>query len=245
MKNTDFYNSISAFYDNMIDFNSSVIAKKKFFLNFINENYKTVIDLGCGSGSDSIPLASLGLQVTAFDNSINMLKWAKANSIKYNQKINFIQSDIAKSIDKLSKADLIVSMGNTFANIPQKSLSRIFKNVYRSLNAGGSFLFQVLNYYRILHEKERLIGITENQNSIYVRFYDFEKDSFGFNILSIKKSDLKNAKLFTTRIYPHSKGMLIKTLKSAGFIKTKVYGSLSKENFHEKKSKDLIVYSIK
>lgn len=245
MNNADFYNSISTFYNDMINFDSSVNTKKKLFPNFIKENYKTAIDLGCGSGADSIALASLGLQVTAYDNSTKMLEVARNNSTRYDCKIKISHSDIFKVAHPVKSCDLIISMGNTLANIPLNIINKIFKNVYRSLRVGGSFLFQILNYDRILFGEERIVGTTENENSIYVRFYDFEKNKLGFNILSIPKNELKNTQLFTTIIYPHSKEAIVKSLDAAGFSEIRVYGSLLKEKYTKRDSKDLIVQTIK
>lgn len=245
MNKADFYNSISTFYDDMINFDSSVNTKKKLFPNFIKENHKTAVDLGCGSGADSIALASLGLQVTAYDNSAKMLEIAGNNSKRYDCKIKFIHSDVSKAAHPVKSCDLIISMGNTLANIPQKAISKIFKNVYRSLTYGGSFLFQILNYDRVMLHKERLINTTEKGISIFIRFYDFEKDKLGFNVLSINKNELSSTRLFTTTIYPHKEKELKEKLKSIGFSEIHVYGNLTKEKYNKRNSKDVIIQSIK
>ncbi len=68
VNNTEsFYNAISSFYDDMIDFNKSLEKRKLILQKFIKDDYKTAADLGCGSGLDSIALSSLGLKVTPFD----------------------------------------------------------------------------------------------------------------------------------------------------------------------------------
>ncbi len=245
MNNKNFYNSISDFYDEMVSFDNSVNSKKKLFPNFIRENYKTALDLGCGSGADSIALSSLGLKVSAFDNSSKMLDAARRNSEKYNCKIKFYEYDLTKPKKIKLKTDFVISIGNTLANIPLININRIFKHVYKMINAGGSFLFQILNYDRILHRKERLICSTENEKMIYVRFYDFENNILGFNVLSISKANVKDVNLFTTKIYPHSKEDLTNSLKSAGFSRIQIYGSLQKEKFIKRSSKDLVIHSIK
>ncbi|MBM4176086.1 MAG: class I SAM-dependent methyltransferase [Ignavibacteria bacterium] len=245
MKNTEFYNSISNFYDEMINLDSSVSAKKTLFPYFIQKNYKDAIDLGCGSGADSIALASLGLNVSAFDSSTKMLESAKKNSNSYNFKIKFSFIDLENFKTFNERTDFVISMGNTLANISSKSINKVFKNIFQTLNVGGSFLFQILNYERIINEKERLISITENNDSIYVRFYDFEKATLGFNILAIPKNNLKSTKIFTSTIYPHMKDILVGLLNSAGFSKIKVYGSFKKEKFNSIKSKDLIIHSVR
>ena len=62
LSNIDFYNNIAAEYDDMISFNSAVRSKEKLLKKFIDANTKTVTDIGCGSGVDSIALSLLGLE---------------------------------------------------------------------------------------------------------------------------------------------------------------------------------------
>ena len=72
----NFYDSISAIYDKMIDFEKNlrlrVNAYKKIF-----PNTGEAADIGCGIGLDTIALAMNGHKVAAFDISDNMVN--KAN----------------------------------------------------------------------------------------------------------------------------------------------------------------------
>ena len=70
MKNEKFYNEVSPFYDSMISMEKSLIRRKTFYESvFTNKHIKVVADLGCGSGLDSLALASMGLKVSGFDSS--------------------------------------------------------------------------------------------------------------------------------------------------------------------------------
>ena len=127
-----FYNSASVYYDKMIDFDSALHKRKILLSNFVNDKIKTVADVGCGTGVDSISLSLLGLNVTAFEPSPKMINIAKVNSEKHNCKIdffNFSANEIPKTF--YNKYELVVSLGNTLANIPSdkidKSVSKLFK----------------------------------------------------------------------------------------------------------------------
>ena len=118
MLNEDFYNSIADNYNEMIPLEKQIESKTNFLKHFINENTKTAADLGAGSGADSIALAKLGLNVTAFEPSIEMVNQAKINFTEHkvdveihNKKITGIDESFRNSYD------LIVSLGNTFGNI--------------------------------------------------------------------------------------------------------------------------------
>ncbi len=183
-KNKLFYNTASGYYDKMIDFESALNKRKNLLSGFVNNKIFSGADVGCGTGVDSISLAELGLSVTAFDQSVDMINKAKENCKKTNTKIEFFNystSDIPGTF--YNKFDIIVSLGNTIANINPKQLKKSFGKFYKMLKAEGKLLIQLLNYEKILNEKERIVNITKNNNEYFIRFYDFGNNDLTFNIL--------------------------------------------------------------
>lgn len=74
-----------------------------------NNNLKTALDIGTGSGCIACNLSKSGLTVTAVDISKKALDIAKENSKNLFQKITFIESDLFSNLDKKTKFDLIIS----------------------------------------------------------------------------------------------------------------------------------------
>lgn len=70
-------------------------------------NYKTVLDIGTGSGCIACALSEYGCEVTACDISEKALSVARENADNLYQKIEFVKSDLFSNIDK--KFDLIIS----------------------------------------------------------------------------------------------------------------------------------------
>ncbi|MBI4649789.1 methyltransferase domain-containing protein, partial [Candidatus Desantisbacteria bacterium] len=74
---------------------------------------KIVIDLGAGSGFQSIPLLDLGFEVISVDISQKLLKELRSRTIN-NTKLSIIESDILefKSYNN-RRPELIICMGDT------------------------------------------------------------------------------------------------------------------------------------
>ncbi len=244
--NSTFYNSASAYYDKMIDFDSALQKRKILLSNFIDDNIKSVADVGCGTGVDSISLSQLGLNVTAFDPSSEMINTARTNSEKNNCKIDF-HTFGANEIPKTyyNKFDLVVSLGNTLANIPftkiEKSIARLFKLIKND----GRVLIQILNYEKILSEKERIVNITKNDDEYFIRFYDFEKKNLTFNILKFNSDQTTKKEMISTKVFPYTAKEFKKVFREAGFKKIELFASLDKRPFDAKTSNDLILFAHK
>jgi len=244
--NSSFYDEIAPEYDEMISFESAVKKKKNLLKNFINQNIKIAADIGCGTAVDSIALAQNGLNIFAFDPSEKMLSVAKSNSKKMNAAVEFYHhpaDSIPREYD--NKFDLIVSLGNTFANISEDKLSTSLKRCYDILKPKGQLIIQVLNYKKILEEKQRIVNITESGNKFFIRFYDFDNEQIDFNILTFNKSNTSEHKLSTTKIYPYQLEKFQSALPNSGFTNFQYYGDFKLSEFIPLQSKDLIVLTNK
>lgn len=246
LPNNVFFNELASDYDAMISFEKAVENKKNHLKNFLTSEMKSVADIGCGSGVDSIALASLGFKVAAFDPSAEMLKYAKSNAGRMNVKVefqNYSADNIPKEFDE--KFDLIVSLGNTFANIPKEKFVESLKRCYNILRPNGQLLIQILNYEKILADKHRIVNITEGNDKYFLRFYDFLDEHIVFNILTFSKVKPPDNKLISTKVYPHSAENFISGLEIAGFNSFQFYSNLELAAFSKEKSKDLIILTSK
>jgi ubiquinone/menaquinone biosynthesis C-methylase UbiE len=242
ISNSSFYDEIASDYDEMISFESIVKKKKNLLKIFSNLNTKSAADIGCGTGVDSIALALNGLKISAFDPSEKMLSVANYNSKEMNAGVefyNYSADNIPKEFEK--KYDLVVSLGNTFANISEDKFSASLKRCCDILKPNGQLIIQVLNYKKILRDKHRIVNITENGNKYFIRFYDFDNEQIGFNILTFSKVKTSDYKLSSTRIYPYQLENFQSTLTSAGFTNIRFYGDLKFAEFIPYQSKDLVV----
>lgn len=242
MLNKEFYNSFAEDYNSMIPLEKQIESKTKFFKRFIDDNTKSAADLGAGSGADSIALAKLGLAVTAFEPSIEMLKQAETNFKKQNVEVDIYNKKISEIDNSFHNSfDLIVSLGNTFANIDGNEIEKSVTKISDLLTKGGEAIIQILNYDKVLKEKERIVNITESDEKQFIRFYDFCGEKIFFNILSFYKDDFAKRELITTEIYPYTKSLLKKLFEQNGISKLQFFGDLKFNEFDESKSPNLIL----
>lgn len=242
----NFYNLAAGFYDEMINF-ADLAGKRSLQLKkIINSGVKTAIDIGCGTGVDSIALAKLGLEVSAFDPSEEMIKKSKNNAEKYSSKISFCNegiNGIAKLQDK--KADLIISLGNTFANIEPGELDCGIRNMFEHLNEKGMAVIQMLNYENPEYEGSSIININETSGELTVRINTKDNSNLSFHIIRINKSDKSASTIISNKMYPHKSAWLTEEFKTAGFKKINLFGDLDKNEFLQSSSKNLVLIAEK
>ena len=246
MDNKDFYNQLAAAYDEMISFKSALERKKTSLKEILKPGMKTAADLGCGTGLDSIALTQFGLKVTAFDPSSEMLKKAEANSVRAALKIDFHNHFIDKiPVSHTAKFDLVISSGNTFANIPENLFDVSIKKCFELLNPKGMLVIQVLNYEKILKQKSRILNINEGDDEFFVRFYDFNNEKLLFNILAFNKYHTRGNITITTELFPYNKNDFGQSLAKAGFTKPEFSSNLSGDKFDPETSHDLFIKAFK
>lgn len=119
---------------------------------------KFVVDLGCGTGNITIPLAERYERVIGIDLSEDMLSVArdKLERRNFQHKVMLLQQDL-RDWSLTEPADAIISFCDCFNYILEQSeLIEAFQQVYNNLKVGGSFIFDV-------HTKLRLQSYAEEE----------------------------------------------------------------------------------
>lgn len=118
-----------------------------------------VLDLGCGTGEHSRFLAAQGFEVVAIDASPAMI--AKATDSPVPRNLSFVQGDIA-DVATLADGEFdgAICLGNTLPHLPDRATMVRFTGGLRAkLREGASLVLQVLNYDRILDQKQRFLPL--------------------------------------------------------------------------------------
>ncbi|HHY72942.1 MAG TPA: class I SAM-dependent methyltransferase [Bacillus bacterium] len=126
------------------------------WLDFIMKNIesygnggKRLLDLGCGTGTLSIPLAENGYDVTGIDLSEEMLAIAQAKSIDACVNIPFYQQDMSE-LAGFEPFDIIGVFCDALNYLrTEEDVERTIRNIYNLLHPGGLLLFDVHSVYKM------------------------------------------------------------------------------------------------
>ena len=120
---------------------------------------KRVLDLGSGPGDHARFLASRGFEVVGIDASESMLQMATEESLPPG--VRFIQGDF-RQLPSLVEGTFggAICLGNVLPHLTEEAdLRAIARGLGERLESGGRFLLQMLNYQRMVAQKERALPI--------------------------------------------------------------------------------------
>lgn len=143
-----------------------------FWLEYINaKDYHTVLELASGSGVLAGILKKQGKEVTASDISKEMKEVATNNFDGEYLILNMIDFDLHK------KYDLILCVCDSINYLYEEELEQMFKSVYKHLNDGGRFIFDMHNPKRLEEFDEEYIEEGQIDEDVYYQ-WTINSDTF-------------------------------------------------------------------
>lgn len=140
------YSALSKFYDLlMYDFNY------KGIINKLGEKYsfngKKGMDLCCGTGNATLMLSGMGADVTAMDNSIEMLNIAYQKASQIGARVKLIAGDI-NDFEYGQQFDFICSVCDGLNYLEPTNFSKFLQKSYVALKSTGLLFFDVSTKYK-------------------------------------------------------------------------------------------------
>ncbi len=169
----------------------------EFVLDRLEEG-KTLIELGCGNGRDSLFFSKNGLNVVAVDQVDSEIKFLNENYASEN--ITFVAGDFTnlatseEDLIKNTQFDYIYSRF-TFHSINEAKEDRTLDWISNHLD-GGLFLLEARSLNDPMFKKGDALSDTENFTTHFRRYIDLDKftdklEDLGFEILfEIEDKDL-------------------------------------------------------
>ncbi len=190
----------------------------------------SVLDLCCGPGRCSIPLAQRGFSVTGVDRTKYLLEKARAKAQNANVGIEWVQKDMRDFV-RPGAFDLVVSMFTSFGYFDDKQDDRnVLDNMFASLRPGGTCLIDVL-------AKERLARIFQPTTSEVLpdgsRLVQRHEIFDGWTRIRNEWIVMRKgrAKSFTFHHTIYSGQELRDRMEQVGFVGVTLYGNLNGDEY--------------
>ncbi|AUX45101.1 SAM-dependent methyltransferase [Sorangium cellulosum] len=181
----DHYDTLLAeFYSRMFGDYGAKVAEQRALLERLGlrpEGSSGALDLGCGSGFQSIALAELGFKVTAVDLSERLLGELAAR--RGQLAIEVVRGDLLDVIERPGErpgplAELAVCMGDTLPHLGSKAdVERLFAGCARRLTPGGRFALTFRDLTRELEGVDRFIPVHDSADVIMTCFLEYEPET--------------------------------------------------------------------
>ena len=220
-----------------------------FYKRWLPKNKEAnILELCCGTGRLTIPIAKDGYQVTGVDITPSMLQQAKTKAKNEGLKIKFIEADI-RTLHLPEKYDLIFIPFNSIHHLyTNQSLFQAFSAVKKHLKNNGLFLLDCFNpdlQFIVEGEKERkeiAQYTTEDGRNVHIKQQmKYESDT---QINRIEWHYYINGNFHSTQnldmrmYFPQE---LDAYLQSSGFKIVHKFGSFTEEPFTQKSNKQIFV----
>lgn len=130
----DYYNKYAAkVFEDTVDQNMDTITAP--FLELLEEG-DTILDMGCGSGRDSLTFYDLGYDVTPLDGSEEMCRLAEVHTGLDVLQMTYEEMAFDGAFDGVWAC-------GAFVHIPKDEMPALFRKVARALTEDGIFYFSM------------------------------------------------------------------------------------------------------
>lgn len=248
MQQDNFYEQLASTYDDMTRFSDRLVGERRrleFWAQ--NDRWQNAIDAACGTGLHAVALASLGIRTLATDASAAMLEQARNNARTHGVAIEFRHLRLQDHGCLEGGANAVLCLGNSLPHLLNRDeLVQALRGFHRNLRPGGRLLLQLLNYDRILSRRERLVGMTGQENRDFLRYYTFLDPLLRFSIVTVdrRSAPVKTA-LQETLLYPYTRSELEKALIETGFCDPVFYADLERSPWSAETSRDTVCSALR
>jgi SAM-dependent methyltransferase len=176
---THYERQLAAIYSWMAGGRQAAIANNRQLLQQLAIESVTkglAIDLGAGSGFQSIPLAELGFSVMAIDFCAVLLSELRENS--QGLAIAIIEDDLLNFTQHISEpAQIVVCMGDTITHLPSlETVEALLSDIAMNLGDRGKLILTFRDYVTSeLKGVQRFIPVRNDDSRIFTCFLEYQE----------------------------------------------------------------------
>jgi SAM-dependent methyltransferase len=228
-----FYTDISLVYDDLFPVSPE---QRALFDSLMDDGgARSIVDCGCGTGSQLQPFAAAGLSCFGFDPDPSLVAIARRKLSAYPK--TRIETGSFADLPRLVPfhSDLLMCLGNSLVHVPKDEASRFLADAAGALSPSGTLLLQILNYERLLRA-----GVTElpmiraSEGTVeFRRKYEWEDDRKVLFRTSLRVAGADEPRIARNEIslYPIYPEELWEMLTTAGFGEIRFYGNFARSDF--------------
>ena len=227
----DFYDQLSPFYHLIYkDWEADVAQQGRCLRDIIEGRWgrgaRSVLDVSCGIGTQSIGLASFGFEVTGSDLSPEAVERARREAAWRGLNISFSVCDMRQAGAHTAMTfDVVLSGDNAVPHLlSDEEILLALRAMHACLRRGGGCVITIRDYDK--EERGRGIvkpyGIREEDGKRYLiwQIWDFEGEQYELTMYFIeddKESGTARTHVFRSRYYAVSPSRLLALMERAGF----------------------------
>lgn len=185
----------------------------------------TMLDVSIGSGSASLQVADLGVQLSGSDLNKAMLARCKKKAADKGLSVNLKCCDfreVAEQFDGLF--DCVASTGNSLPYVSNQDVLKAMEQMDKLVKPGGYLYYEIRNWDKILRDKPRFYLYSpffDGDTRInLVQVWDYHQDgSMTFNLLYTFEKDNRifQKEIFEEHYHPIGKAAMLDKLKAMNY----------------------------
>jgi SAM-dependent methyltransferase len=186
----------------------------------VEKNYRTtVLDVGCATGTFALTLMRRGMDVTGVDLNTAMIQSACRRNPEPRTNARFFMMNMMEVGNSFAhgRFDLVLCLGNTLVHLDGPDQIRSFVRQARDLlRPGGAFVFQTVNYAKVLSDDVMRLPTIETARARFEREYRRRDDgrlSFEATIFSSNGQPVFRDRV---ALYPATPNELAELIKECG-----------------------------
>ncbi|MBR4211755.1 MAG: class I SAM-dependent methyltransferase, partial [Oscillibacter sp.] len=195
---------------------------------------RAVLDLGCGTGTVAWGLSREGFRVIAADSSAEMLTEAVRKGDTFTGDVQ-PPLFICQSMPRLKLAAPVDGVVSTLDSVNyltrERDLRETFRRVYRYLNPGGRFLFDLNTPYRFrLMDRQTYLDETEESFCVWRTFFSEKRQVcvWQVDLFRLRPDGAWERSYEEHRERAWSQEQIVQFLRDAGFSNIRITGDLSR-----------------
>jgi SAM-dependent methyltransferase len=203
-----------------------------------------ILDLGCGFGRHSVPLAALGYRVSGVDRSTPMLNAARTLATERHVEVEWLERDM-RNISGMGPFDACVCLYTVFGYFDDPTNESVLRSVCQVLVPGAPFVIDVSNPLPLLARpqneswREGPFGIRLERSS-----YDALHGRVTAERLLVT-TDGRREELPRSSVRLYAPSELRRMLELGGFEVEVAYGALADEPFVPMQSAKIVYLARK